>query len=57
MEGSDALIIITEWNQFRSLDLNRVKELLRQPYFCDLRNIYKKKDMESRGFKYFGMGQ
>ena len=57
MEGSDALIIITEWNQFRSLDLNRVKELLRQPYFFDLRNIYKKKDMESRGFKYFGMGQ
>jgi len=57
MEGNDALIIITEWNQFRSLDLNRVKELLRQPYFFDLRNIYKKKDMESRGFKYFGMGQ
>ena len=57
MEGSDALVIITEWNQFRSLDLNRVKELLRQPYFFDLRNIYKKKDMESRGFKYFGMGQ
>lgn len=57
MEGSDALVIITEWNQFRSLDLNKVKELLRQPYFFDLRNIYKKKDMESRGFKYFGMGQ
>jgi len=57
MEGSDALVIITEWNQFRSLDLNKVKELLRQPYFFDLRNIYKKRDMEERGFKYFGMGQ
>ena len=57
MEGSDALVIITEWNQFRSLDLDRVKELLKQPYFFDLRNIYKRDVMEKRGFIYFGVGQ
>lgn len=57
MKESDALIIVTEWNQFRSLDLNKVMKLLKQPYFFDLRNIYKRKDMEERGFKYFGMGQ
>lgn len=57
MEGSDALIIITEWNQFRNLDLDRVKELLKQHYFFDFRNIYKREAMEKQGFKYFGVGQ
>lgn len=57
MEGSDALVIITEWNQFRNLDLPRVKELLNQPYFFDLRNIYRKDAMEQQGFRYFGVGQ
>lgn len=57
MEGSDALVIITEWNQFRKLDLDRVKKSLKQPYFFDLRNIYRKEYMEKQGFKYFGVGQ
>jgi UDPglucose 6-dehydrogenase len=57
MEGSDALLIITEWNQFRNLNLNRVKELLKQPYFFDFRNIYRRPAMEEQGFKYFGVGQ
>ena len=57
MEGSDALIIITEWNQFRNLDLGRVKDLLKTPCFFDLRNIYKRSQMERKGFKYFGVGQ
>lgn len=57
MLGSDALVIITEWNQFRNLDLTRVKKLLKQPYFFDLRNIYRKDAMEKQGFKYVGVGQ
>jgi UDPglucose 6-dehydrogenase len=40
MKGSDALFLITEWNQFRRLDLNRVKELLAEPVFFGLRNVY-----------------
>ena len=57
MNGCDALLIITEWNQFRNLDLKRVKALLKQPYFFDFRNLYKKDAMEEKGFKYFGTGQ
>ena len=57
MEGSDALVIITEWNQFRKLNLDRVKKLLKKPYFFDLRNIYRKEYMEKQGFIYFGVGQ
>ena len=57
MEGSDALVIITEWNQFRNLDLDRVKKLLNQPYFFDLMNIYKREHIEKQGFKYIGVGQ
>ncbi len=57
MKDSDALVIITEWNQFRKLDLDRVKKSLKQPYFFDFRNIYRKEQMEKQGFKYFGVGQ
>ena len=57
IEGADALVILTEWNQFRSLNLPRVKELLNEPYFFDLRNIYKREMMEKAGFYYFGVGQ
>jgi len=57
LNGCDALLIITEWNQFRNLDLKRVKSLLKQPYFFDFRNLYKKDAMEEKGFKYFGTGQ
>lgn len=57
IDGCDALVILTEWNQFRSLDLPRVKKLLKEPYFFDLRNIYKREMMEEAGFYYFGVGQ
>lgn len=57
MEGSDALVIITEWNQFRNLDLERVKNLLKNPYFFDFRNIYRRSLMENKGFRYYGIGQ
>jgi UDPglucose 6-dehydrogenase len=55
--GSDALAILTEWNQFRNLDLPRVKSLLTLPYFFDLRNIYKREEVESAGLRYTGIGK
>lgn len=57
IEGGDALVIITEWNQFRALDLNKVKELLNEPIVADLRNIYEPEDMKDLGFKYAGVGR
>jgi UDPglucose 6-dehydrogenase len=55
--GSDALVIVTEWNQYRNLDLRRVKELLKTPVLFDLRNIYKRQTVEQEGFRYFAVGQ
>ena len=57
IRGSDALILLTEWNQFRNLDLTRVNELLSQPYFFDLRNIYNRENVEIAGFNYFCTGR
>lgn len=56
LAGSDAVVIITEWHQFRNLNLEKVKGLLTKPYFFDLRNIYDKEDMVRCGFKYYGVG-
>lgn len=57
LNGADALVLLTEWNQFRNLDLERVRQLLRSPYFFDLRNVYKRQEVESKGFKYFAVGK
>ena len=56
MKGADALIIATEWNQFRNIDLLKVKDLISSPYFFDLRNIYKPQEVISAGLQYFGIG-
>jgi len=56
MDGADAVLILTEWNQFRNLDLQRVKELLKTPNFFDLRNIYNRPMLEELGFTYYGVG-
>jgi len=56
MEDADAVIILTEWNQFRNLDLERVKKLLKAPYFFDFRNVYNRTMLEELGFTYFGVG-
>jgi UDPglucose 6-dehydrogenase len=56
MVDADALVILTEWNQFRNLNLDKVKMLLKQPYFFDFRNIYKRLGMEEKGFIYTGVG-
>jgi UDPglucose 6-dehydrogenase len=55
--GADALVLITEWNQFRMLDLARIKSLLRQPVIVDLRNIYEPGPMRAAGFRYSCVGR
>lgn len=55
--GADALVFMTEWNQFRALDMVRVKQLLKSPKIADLRNIYEPKDMRDLGFEYVGVGR
>ncbi|MBV9217607.1 MAG: UDP-glucose/GDP-mannose dehydrogenase family protein [Acidobacteria bacterium] len=57
INGADALVIVTEWNQFRALDMNKVKSLLRAPKIADLRNIYEPREMRALGFDYVGVGR
>jgi UDPglucose 6-dehydrogenase len=57
MQGADALVLVTEWNEFRALDLPRVKGLLRAPVVVDLRNIYKSDEMTAAGLTYFSVGR
>jgi UDPglucose 6-dehydrogenase len=57
LRDADALVIVTEWNQFRSLDLEKVKSLLKAPKIADLRNIYEPEDMRELGFEYVGVGR
>jgi len=56
-EGADALVIATEWNEFRALNLERVKKLLRRAVIVDLRNVYDPQRMKSEGFQYFSVGR
>jgi len=56
-KGSDALVLVTEWNQFRRLDLQRIKTLLKTPIFIDLRNVYDPDQMKQLGFNYCGVGR
>jgi UDPglucose 6-dehydrogenase len=57
IHDADALIIVTEWNQFRALDMDKVKQLLKAPRIADLRNIYEPQDMRDLGFEYVGVGR
>jgi UDPglucose 6-dehydrogenase len=56
-EGADALVIVTEWEQFRALDLDRLKEVMASPVLIDLRNIYLPDEMTKRGFVYDSIGR
>jgi len=56
-EGASALVIVTEWDAFRALDLTRIKDALIQPVIVDLRNIYSPADMRRRGFSYYSVGR
>jgi UDPglucose 6-dehydrogenase len=57
VEGADALVILTEWDAFRALDLARIKAKLREPLIIDLRNIYRPDEMRRRGFTYVSVGR
>ena len=57
VQGADAVVIITEWDQFRALDLNRVKALMRTPVIVDLRNVYRPDEMRRLGFSYSSIGR
>lgn len=55
--GADALVFVTEWNQFRALDMGRIRDLMKSPRIADLRNIYDPADMRELGFEYVGVGR
>ena len=55
--GADVLVFVTEWNQFRALDMKRIRESMRSPRIADLRNIYTPTDMIEMGFEYVGVGR
>jgi UDPglucose 6-dehydrogenase len=57
MDGADGLVLLTEWNQFRALNLVRVGKLLKQKLIVDLRNIYGPEQMQSYGFRYVSIGR
>jgi UDPglucose 6-dehydrogenase len=57
VEGADCLVLVTEWNQFRALDMGRIRSLMREPRVADLRNIYEPDDMRALGFQYTGVGR
>ena len=57
LEGADALAILTEWNEFRALDLKRMKSLLKAPVVIDYRNIYRPEEMAAAGFRYTSLGR
>ena len=57
IDGADAMVLITEWDQFRAMDFDRVKKLLKTPTVVDLRNVYQPSDMVKRGFNYVSVGR
>ncbi len=57
VKDADAVIIVTEWNEFRNLELPRIRKLMKSPYFFDLRNIYEPGKLQGLGFRYFSVGR
>ena len=57
VNDADVLVFITEWNQFRALNMARVRDLMKSPRIADLRNIYDPSDMKELGFEYVGVGR
>ena len=56
-QGADGLVIVTEWEQFRALDLERLKQQMASPVLIDRRNVYAGEDMAAHGFHYVGVGR
>ena len=57
IDGADAIALLTEWDEFRALDLDRVKALMKSPVMVDLRNVYRPQQMRDQGFRYFSIGR
>ncbi len=57
VKGADAIVIVTEWNQFRNLDLQKIKTLVKEDFFFDLRNIYEPNKLRRFGFNYYSVGR
>jgi UDPglucose 6-dehydrogenase len=57
VQNADAVVIVTEWDQFRALDLERIKDALKTPTLIDLRNIYRPDEMRAKGFTYVSVGR
>jgi UDPglucose 6-dehydrogenase len=57
LEGASALLVLTEWNEFRRPNFQRIKQLLKSPIICDGRNIYDPSDLRKLGFKYYSIGR
>jgi UDPglucose 6-dehydrogenase len=57
VQGAEVLVFVTEWNQFRALDMTRIRDLMKTPRIADLRNIYEPEDMRELGFEYVGVGR
>jgi UDPglucose 6-dehydrogenase len=57
MQGADVTVLLTEWNEFRALDVTRMKQAMKQPVLVDLRNVYRPDEMERAGFRYVSIGR
>ena len=57
LENADALIIVTEWNTFRTPDFNKMKSLMKSPCIFDGRNLFELQDIEEEGFEYYSIGR
>jgi UDPglucose 6-dehydrogenase len=57
LEGADACLVLTEWEDFAALDLTRIKQLLRYPIVVDGRNLFRPADMEAAGLNYYSVGR
>jgi UDPglucose 6-dehydrogenase len=57
LKDADALLVVTEWNEFRRPDFSKMKSLMKRPVVFDGRNIYDSKEMKEKGFAYYGIGR
>ncbi len=57
MDKADVVVLLTEWNEFMRLDLEKVKKLMKKPVIVDLRNIYKREEMKKAGVRYISIGR
>jgi UDPglucose 6-dehydrogenase len=56
-ENADAVVLMTEWNQYRALDLKKIRSIMNGQIFIDLRNVYEPERLKSEGFQYMGIGR